>query len=368
MLLKKIIYTTVLVALLGFSANAVSEPTVSAESAVVINAQTKEVFYEKNAYEKRSMASTTKIMTSLIAVESGRLYDTVTAKNFSAEGTSIGLKDGYVLNLEALVYGMLLESGNDAAKLTANYLAGDETNFSVLMNKKAKEIGMMSTNFVTASGLDDENHYSTAYDMALLGAYAISNPLFRDICSTKTKTVKYIKPNMSVTFSNHNRLLNSCEGVFGIKTGFTKKSGRCLISACSRDGIDFVIATLNAPDDWNDHKKLYDYVFDEIETQELEIDFSKRISVYGGDKTSVQVKTDKITLHLKSIENVTSEVILPQIIYAPISKGDVLGKLLYYKNDTLIYSADIYSDEIVQQVPETINFWQQLKEKLLKFK
>lgn len=366
MLLKKTIFLIILLIAFSFSAKAVDEPTISAKSAVVINAQTKEIFYSKNAYEKRSMASTTKIMTSLLAVESGMLGSPVKASNFTAEGTSIGLKNGYILRLETLVYGMLLESGNDAAKLTANFLAGDEINFAFSMNEKAKSIGMNSTNFVTASGLDDENHYSTAYDMALLGAYAINNPIFKEICSTKTKRVEYIDPSMTVTFSNHNRLLDSCEGVFGIKTGFTKKSGRCLVTACCRNDMTFVAVTLNASDDWNDHKKLYDYVYETLDQKVINADIPGEMAVYGGEKSNIVINTPKAVFALKSNEKIKQKVLLPRILYAPISKGDVVGKVLFYSSQGLVHTENIYSTEDVKTITATskISFFQRIKNKI----
>ena len=182
MLIKKLfifIFSFVLCAVPLFSYG-YYEAEISAESAVVINAETKEIIFEKNAFLKKSMASTTKIMTSLIAVESGRLSDKVTvADKIHSDGSSVGLKEGYTLTLENLVYAMMLESGNDAAEVTAEYFCASEERFSDLMNKKAREIGMNNTNFVTASGLDSDEHYTTAYDMALLGAYAVRNPVFR---------------------------------------------------------------------------------------------------------------------------------------------------------------------------------------------
>ncbi len=355
--MKKILFICVLISLFTISASCVNEPTVSAESAVVINALTNEVVYEKNAYQKRSMASTTKIMTSLIAVESGMLDCTVTANNFAAEGTSIGLKDGYILTLESLVYGMLLESGNDAAKLTANFLAGSEENFSVLMNSKAKEIGMLSTNFVTASGLDDEEHYTTAYDMALLGAYAVSNNVFKDICSTKSVTVDYINPQISSTFTNHNRLLDSCEGVFGVKTGFTKKSGRCLVTACERNNVIFVAVTLNAPDDWNDHTKLYDYCYSTCETTRIDIEAPVSVQIFGGKTNILKIKTqaDSYTYtYNRNGKILTQKIVLPNFVYAPIKKGDCVGEVQIYSEGYLLDCVPILADESVDSIEEII--------------
>ena len=350
MLIKKLfifIFSFVLCAIPLFSYG-YYEAEISAESAVVINAETKEIIFEKNAFLKKSMASTTKIMTSLITVESGRLSDKVTvADKIHSDGSSVGLKEGYTLTLENLVYAMMLESGNDAAEVTAEYFCASEERFSDLMNKKAREIGMNNTNFVTASGLDSDEHYTTAYDMALLGAYAVINPVFRRFCSTEAKTVTYINPSVSMVFSNHNKLLNNCEGVYGIKTGFTKKSGRCLVTSCQRNGINLVCVTLNAPDDWNDHRKLYEICFSELNTTIINCVFSKRINVYGSDKESIKVKTNEDTYTFASLNDaeVKIQTIMPEIHYAPIKRGDIVGEIRIVSDNETIRSVPIISTE-----------------------
>lgn len=348
-------------------------PSLSAQSAILINADTKEIIYEKNAYQRRSMASTTKIMTSILAIESGRLNEVVTAENMSAEGSSIGLKTGNKLTLETLVWGMLLESGNDAAKLTANYIAGSEEAFAKLMNDKSVAIGMTDTNFVTASGLDDSQHYSTAFDMALLGAYAIKNPIFSEMCSAKVKTVDFIEPDISLTFSNHNRLLSMYDGVFGVKTGFTKKSGRCLVSACSRDGVNFVAVTLNAGDDWNDHIKLYDYGFENLRYKDVYLRLPDCIRVYGSEKCECNISISKSPLTVAVSENVKGlqqKIYLPSFLYAPVKKGEIIGKVELYSDDRLISVVNILAaDDIgsISPMPEKENILKKLADKITDF-
>ena len=350
MLIKKLfifIFSFVLCAIPLFSYG-YYEAEISAESAVVINAETKEIIFEKNAFLKKSMASTTKIMTSLIAVESGRLSAKVTVTDkIHSDGSSVGLKEGYTLTLENLVYAMMLESGNDAAEVTAEYFCASEERFSDMMNKKAREIGMNNTNFVTASGLDSDEHYTTAYDMALLGAYAVRNPVFRRFCSTETKTLTYINPSVTMMFSNHNKLLNNCEGVYGIKTGFTKKSGRCLVTSCQRNGINLVCVTLNAPDDWNDHRKLYEICFPELNTTIINCVFSKSVNVYGSDKKSIKVKTNEDTYTFASLNDaeVKIQTIMPEIHYAPIKRGDIVGEIRIVSDNETIRSVPIISTE-----------------------
>lgn len=354
MLIKKIIFSAFSLLIFTSSVQFSYGLDISAECAVVINAETKEIIYQKNAFRKHSMASTTKIMTSILAVESGEMSDRVTVtQDALTEGSSIGLKSGCILTLESLVYGMMLESGNDAANACALYLADDYESFSYMMNLKADEIGMTDTNFVTPSGLDDTTHYSTAYDMALLGAYSISNPIFREICSEKIHNIRLIKPDIEVTFSNHNKLLGSCEGVFGIKTGFTKKSGRCLVSACERDGATLVCVTLNAGDDWNDHRKLYDEAFSELNKVTFKFSDFSRVRVYGSDDDSVGVYCDEYTLHYIEDSDVTEQVIMPEIIYAPIKSDEIIGKVNYYSGENLIHTSYIYSADDIPASEET---------------
>ncbi len=330
MLLIKIFFICVFPLILSVNAFCADEPYISAESAVVINAHTLEVYYEKDAFSQRSMASTTKIMTALLACESNKGESIVVAENFAAEGTSIGLKEGDKLYFQDLVYAMMLASGNDAARLTASFLSGSEEKFAEMMNEKAREIGMNSTNFVTASGLDADGHYTTAYDMALLGAAAVKNDSLREIMSCESYTVKFLSPEKQVTFYNHNKLLSQCEGVFGIKTGFTQKSGRCLVTACERDGVTFIAVTLKAPDDWNDHQKLYDYVFGCVKNETIYVAPQlKAVAVCGGAQGSVSVEVDNdgISLPYKDTAKYELKVYLPHFLYAPISKGDVIGRV-----------------------------------------
>ena len=241
---------------------------VSAASAIVMETTARRVLYAKNADARLPMASTTKIMTALLAVESGQ-WDreiTVTAEMLKTEGSSIYLQEGDVLTLESLVLGLMLESGNDAALTIAIALAGSEAEFAAQMNRRAAELGMTGTHFVTASGLDDDEHYTTARDMALLACAAMDNPVLEGVAARTQATVDIGgKQPRKRTFTNHNRLLKEMDGCIGVKTGFTKKSGRCLVSCCQRDGIRVVTVTLKAPDDWRDHVYLTDFAFTQVE-------------------------------------------------------------------------------------------------------
>ena len=335
------------------SSYAVEVPDISAKSAVVICADTGEVVFEKDAYQKMPMASTTKIMTSVLALEFGadEHFLTVTDEMVSVEGSSIGLLPDDKISLKTLVKGMLLESGNDAANSVAHIIGGSTPEFVAIMNSKAKEIGMNSTSFETPSGLDGENHYSTAFDMALLGAYAIKNPEFKQICSSKEQVVFYGNAPYRRVFTNNNKLLDTYDGVFGIKTGFTKKSGRCLVSAVERDNKTLIAVTLNAPDDWNDHKKMYDYSFENVHVIDLSCDLQDQsVKIMGGTEDVVNLYPSSNPIITSNNEDFVyeSKIFIKQFEYAPVKKGDILGFIEFYdENGKLIATTDICANKSV---------------------
>lgn len=358
MLIKKISNYLLLLVLalfcLVFCAGAVD---VSAKSAVVIDTRTGEIVFQKDAFERRSMASTTKIMTALLAIESGRLDESVniTGEMTRAEGTSLGLHAGDKIRLSDLVYGMMLESGNDAANAVALHLSGSFASFAKLMNEKARQIGMDNTSFVTPSGLDDENHYSTAYDMAILASYCVKNSVFRSVCSTKKYTAQLLEPQTKLYFSNHNRLLSSVDGVFGVKTGFTKKSGRCLVSAIEKNGAVLVAVTLNAPNDWNDHKRLYDYALEKLDAVTAEPNYPDTLCVIGGVKKGVGIKAScgNFSVALYGKRELEQKVYLPRFIYAPVSIGDRLGRIDFFCKNNCIKTVWLLADESIERIEAT---------------
>ena len=215
------------------------------------------VLYEQNADAKMLIASTTKIMTALVALEQGELDEIVTVSREAAwtEGSSMYLKEGEELTLETLLYGLLLCSGNDAAVAIAEHIAGSEAGFARLMNEKAEELGMTGSSFANPNGLDHEDHYSTARDMARLACAAVDNETLVRIASTKSVTIG------GRTMSNHNKLLNLVEGCIGLKTGYTQAAGRTLVSCAERNGQRLVAVTLQDGNDWADHESLLEYGF-----------------------------------------------------------------------------------------------------------
>lgn len=235
-----------------------AEPTLSAHSAILMDRESGRVLYEKNARERRSIASITKLMTALVAVElHPDLSSVVTVKRewTGAEGSSMYLKPEEELTLEALLYGLLLSSGNDAALAIAGYCAGDIGTFVEEMNKKAAQLGMNDTHFANPNGLDDPQHYSTAADMAILARAVLKREELRVIASTRSVSIA------RRTLVNHNKLLWRYEGCTGLKTGYTDEAGRTLVSSALRDGQELIAVTLNAPNDWADHAALFDYGF-----------------------------------------------------------------------------------------------------------
>lgn len=334
--------------LFAFSAEGLDCCDLSAECAVVMCVQTGEILFEKNSHKRHSMASTTKIMTSLIALEQNTPERVIIAdsESINVEGTSMGLQNGDTVTLKSLVYGMLLLSGNDSANLTAKAVGGSNEGFAEMMNARAKEIGMSNTHFVTPSGLDDEAHYTTAYDMALLGCEAVKNPEFLKICSSKKAVVSYGNPPYERTLYNHNRLLNCYDGALGIKTGFTRKSGRCLVSCAEKDGVQLVAVTLNAPSDWNDHKLMLDYGFSKI----LKSEQSEKInvSVTGGNKKSISALSKNIVL---CAEKYKKRIFTEKFLYAPVKKGDIVGEVRYFVDDKEIAYSPVIADENVSAIP-----------------
>ena len=318
-----------------------AELSVSAKAAVVINADTKEVLYSKNAHSRLSMASTTKIMTALLLAEQNtpEKWLVTTNEMVTVEGSSMGLKVGDTVTYYSLLVGMLLSSGNDAANTTAIALAGSTDKFAEMMNNRAAQIGMTNTNFVTPSGLDDENHYSTAFDMALLAAEALKNETFKEVASSSKITVRYGNPPYNRTLTNHNRLLNEYEYCIGVKTGFTKKSGRCLVTAAEKDGCRVIAVTLNDPDDWDDHKRLLDFGLSSVTFCDATYNFQNDyISVVGGDKSTVRITTDTFgyTKTKSSNTEVTKKVRILPFIYADAYPGMQVGFIEYRYGDDLI--------------------------------
>ena len=323
---------------------------VSAQKAVVIDKSTSTVLYQKSSNEKCSMASTTKIMTCLIACEKLKQNDIVSITNKmldKTEGSLIYLKVGDKITVSDLIKGALLASGNDAANSLAVYTSGSVSEFVKLMNLYAIKFKMSNTHFETPSGLDSKNHYSTAYDMAMLTSHALDNKIFASVCKLQKADIT-INGNVQ-TIYNHNKLLYQTENCIGVKTGFTEKSGRCLVSAYDYKGSTIIIVTLNDYDDWNDHKKLFDYAKNQYKTLSKTENIS--IDCVGTNRKKV-VCTAQVDVSY--LDNLTFKYYYYPILYAPILQNTKVGKTEIYSNNKLIRTVDII-------VPESVKVWQTTK-------
>lgn len=246
---------------------------VSAQAAILIEQESGRILYEKDAHKKMRIASITKIMTAILAIESGKMDEmvTVSERAVKAEGSAVYLQKGEKIKLEDLVYGLMLRSGNDAAVAIAEHVGGSLEGFVVMMNQKAQEIGMTSTEFANPHGLDDhENHFSTAYDMAILTQYAMGNESYQKISGTETHRAPNPNEKWERVWGNKNKLLTGLyKYTTGGKTGYTVRAKRTLVSTASKDGFNTIVVTLNDPDDWQDHMNLHDYAFNNYELVNL---------------------------------------------------------------------------------------------------
>ncbi len=328
---------------------------VSAKSAYALEWDSKDTVFEKNANVKMSMASTTKIMTAIVVIENAQLEKkvTITSQMVGIEGSSIYLKEGETLTIEELLYALLLESANDAAVALAISVSGSVCDFVDMMNKKAQELELSSTHFTNPHGLDNEEHYTTAKELALLAHYAMNNPVFYDIVSTYKKVIP-LGDDGSRVLINHNKLLRSYDGATGVKTGFTKKSGRCLVSCAEVDGVRIIAVTLNAPSDWDDHKKMLNLGFEQYENVKLADigNYNISLNVINGNKSFVTASNlDSVNITLKR-ENVDISAHLEanRMISAPIKQGDCVGKIIFKNNGEEICSLDLYALESVKDI------------------
>ena len=350
--MKKIFSVLFCLILIFLFPTSVSAGFSSAKGAVLINGHTGEIIWQQNADTALSMASTTKIMTALLLAEQNTPDKTlVTTKEMvTVEGSSMGLLPGDTVSYRDLLYGMLLASGNDAANTTAIALAGSCEKFADLMNKKAAEIGLKNTHFVTPSGLDSAEHYSTAYDMAMLARYALQNKDFKAACSSMYATLCYGNPPYNRTLKNHNKLLASYEGLIGVKTGYTKKSGRCLVTAAERGSAYLIAVTLCDPNDWIDHKNMLDYGFSVLSENTLGAE-NTSLPVVGSYKDSIALKSQPLTLSLTQDEwkKLKAEIFLPRFVYAGVAAGEPIGTKEYSINGRLIASVPISAAEAAER-------------------
>lgn len=327
---------------------ATDAPAISAAAATVMHVETGTVVFEKNADGHMLIASTTKIMTALVVLEHCEPSEPVEIlpEYTAVEGSSMYLRAGETYTVEELLYGLMLASGNDAATALACHTAGSIEAFAQLMNEKAAELGLENTSFRNPHGLDAEDHYSTAHDLAALACYAMQNEQFRTIVSTNSMTIG------TQTYTNHNRLLRTYPGAMGVKTGYTQAAGRILVSCAQRDNTQFVCVTISDPNDWDDHTRLLDWAFDAYEYREIagaETAYALPV-LSGADALCTAVPERSASLLLKKDTPVDMQVNLPHYVFAPVVRGDVVGSLTITPEGgepvevPLVYSADVSLD------------------------
>jgi len=336
----------------------------SAASAVLYDPLTGAVLYEKDADTRRGMASTTKIMTALVALE---LYDpdevvTVRREWCGIEGSSMYLTAGEKLTVRDLLYGLMLMSGNDSAAALAGLCDGGQAAFVEKMNAKAAALGLKDTCFENPSGLDGEMHYSTARDMAVLAAYAMAQPEFARIVGTRSVQTagRYM--------TNHNKLLQRLEGAQGIKTGFTKACGRCLVSATTREERQLIAVTLAAPDDWNDHVAMYEYGFDQYQaTEVIGAGDCGSIPVISGTKSASRLYcNESFSMSLRPDEKSQLQTVLcgPRFIYGGIRAGQQYGTLRIMLQNQILFETPVYYGDTIAAIEPKRSFGEKLAEKL----
>lgn len=307
----------------------------SAASAILMDADSGRVLYERNADRKMLIASTTKILTALVAIEEGDLHDSVKVSREAAytEGSAMYLTEGETLTLETLLYGVLLCSGNDAAVAVAQHVGGSAKGFVALMNEKARELGMEHSSFANPNGLDDEQHYSTARDMAKLARAALENETLMRIASTRSVTIG------GRTMTNHNKLLHYVDGCLGLKTGYTKAAGRTLVSCAEKNGQRLIAVTLQDGNDWADHQTLYEYGFSAYPARTCAVrgQALTQVPVSGGVSPTVPLIAGAgFCYPAAETERLTTRICLDEPLRAPVSAGKTVGAAVFCLNGTEI--------------------------------
>lgn len=332
----------------------------SAEKAILYDANSSRVLFEKNADKRSLIASTTKIMTALIVCEQCNVLDRVRIPKEAVgiEGSSMYLQEGEVLTIQELLYGLMLRSGNDAAVALAIYCGGTVEGFAQLMNDKAHRLGLTNTHFENPNGLDSPGHYSTARDLAVLSAYAMQNPIFLQTVSTKTVTIG------SRFLRNHNKLLWSLEGADGIKTGFTKAAGRILVSSANRQGRRLIAVTMNAPNDWQDHTALMENGFQRYTLCQIisKGDCLGEIELAGGTEGRVKLLADRDFLFALAPEE-TPEIVISGcgFVYAPVAQEQSAGYAYICINDNPVGKIPlVFGQTVEREIEKPLTLWERL--------
>jgi len=356
-----------------------AEPETHSKHIVAIDRKTLSVLYEKNAYDITAMASTTKILTCIVAIENSSLNEivTVSKKASSIHGSTLGISENMQISMKDLLYGLMLRSGNDCAIAIAEHISGSVEGFSELMNKKVAELELKNTHFVTPHGLDDDNHYTTAYELALLTNYALSNKTFKNIVNTKIATISVNGYTRQI--SNTNELLGNVNGVYGVKTGFTFNAGRCLVSACSRNNLDIIVVVLGA-DTKNirtkDSRNTINYIYNNFElldTYDLVLENFENYKYFFNKNVVLEKTIDVPIIQLENLDNyifpvqknsildIRTKIFTFNKLSSDIPEDTKIGYLSVYYKDNLFYSLDITLKNTL-----TKNTWQYYFKNILK--
>ena len=343
-------------------------PKTSSRVALIFDRNSKKILYEKNGLKQVPMASTTKIMTAIVVLENAKLNDVVTIDKKAAAigGSRLGLKVNDKISVKDLLYGLMLRSGNDAAVALANHVGGSVEGFAKLMNKKAKELNLNNTNFVTPHGLDNSKHYTTAYELAIMADYALKNETFEKIVGTKFTNIKINESTISI--NNTNELLGNLEGVYGVKTGFTNGAGRCLVSSCKRGDLDIITVVLGSDTKkirTKDSINLIDYANKKYEVIDIkkiieekfknwQLLNESRIYIDKGKKTKIKLKIENINYEKKAvlkedIDKIDIEVNCLQELKAPIYENEKVGNVKVKLNGEIIENLEIKVKEDIQK-------------------
>lgn len=344
----------------------ITEPTINSRAAIVYERSSGKILYGKEENEKRKMASTTKIMTAIVVLENTNLDDIVTISSKAADtgGSRLGLHKDDKISIQDLLYGLLLCSGNDAAVALAEHVSGDLSNFANMMNSKATSLGLSSTHFVTPHGLDDDNHYTTAYELALITNYALKNDVFANLVKTKTYTISI--NNHPKTLSNTNELLGNLDGVYGVKTGFTNGANRCLVTAVKRDNMDIICIVLGADtkkDRTKDSINLINYSFNNFKMVHIKekitnefvnwkICNSSSFRVEKGVSDSVDIiiqdiPYDFFPIKCNQTDDMSIYIYCNTELTAPLPSGSTLGYLAVSVNNQTVLTLNLYNSNSI---------------------
>ena len=361
---KKSVILIIILLVLGFNNHATANSFVTAKSAVLIDAETGQVLYSKNSYQPLPPASTTKIMTGILAIENGNLTNQVTASKQAAYegGSSIYLTPGEKLTLEELIYGLLIKSGNDAAVAIAEHIGGTVDHFAAMMNFKAKQIGALNTNFQNPNGLPQEGHLTTAYDLAQITRYALTNNFFARVVATTKKRISWPQHSWDRILKNTNKLLTRCDFVTGVKTGYTRAAGRCLVASAQKGNRKLISVVLKSNQMWEDSLKLLNYGFD---------NFTKENIINKGEILA-QVEITNQIINLKAAEGFSR--IIPKggatklnkklkykdKLRLPVLKDEKIGVVSFYnQNNKLIKTIDLVAEQRIELATGS-QLWQKI--------